>query len=239
MSDTENINNNTFFSGKIYLGKLLKNQAPLFFHISRVSVQIRHRKILVDIFIGSSSLKDLANEILGVEEAAIGFLYFIRDSFVNTNADIVVVSTPHFLQTYLQQSLHKTDPAPRTENFSLHKAQEQTHWLSRMHLFPQLLLFDLAATIETLRFILSRRSTSLPTRSCSDRSKTSARLITWFKNEIIKNPSIRLLIIIICSNAQGVIPESDSTEGHPLLLINKINTSIIRFCSSDVKAVEF
>lgn len=93
----------------------------------------------------------------------------------------LVASIPHFWQMYLWQSLQRFALAPSTvPNFSPQSAHEQTQWAPPEHRLPQpRLSFDLVdVTMHTFRFMFSSLSTSLPTRSCSDRSRASALCIT-------------------------------------------------------------
>lgn len=173
----------TFFSGRIYFGMPLKNQAPLFFHISLVSAQIRQRNCFCALpclwTILWTPARSWANLMTRNE---------LRDEVVSSfpspfpfDGLSLVASMPHFWQIYLRQSLQRFALAPSTApNFSPQSAQEQTQRAPPEHRLPQpRLSFDLVdVTTHTFRFIFSSLSTSLPTRSCSDRSRASALCIT-------------------------------------------------------------
>lgn len=93
----------------------------------------------------------------------------------------LLASMPHFWQIYLRQSLQRFALAPSTApNFSPQSAHEQMQRAPPEHRLPQpRLSFDLVVvTMHTFRFMFSSLSTSLPTRSCSDRSRASALCIT-------------------------------------------------------------
>lgn len=164
----------------------LKNQAPLFFHISLVSAQIRQRNCLCTLpwdrwtifWTAACSWASLMtrSEPRDDEEPAASFP---SPFFLSWLA--LVASIPHFWQMYLRQSLHRFALAPSTApNFSPHNAHEQTQRAPPEHRLPQpRLSFDLVdVTMHTFRFMFSSLSTSLPTRSCSDRSRASALCIT-------------------------------------------------------------
>lgn len=161
----------------------LKNQAPLFFHISLVSAQIRQRNcfcalpwdLWTILWTPARSWANLMTRNELRDEVAASFSSPFP--FVGLS---LVASMPHFWQIYLRQSLQRLALAPNTPNFSPQSAHEQMQRTPPEHRLPQpRLSFDLVdVTMHTFRFIFSSLSTSLPTRSCSDKSKASALCIT-------------------------------------------------------------
>lgn len=194
----------------MYFGMPLKNQAPLFFHISLVSAQIRQRNCFCalpwDLWtilctaIRSWAILMRRNELR--DEAVVSFLSPFPFGRLS-----LVASMPHFWQMYLRQSLQKFALAPSTApNFSPQRAHEQTQRAPPPeHRLPQpRLSFDLVdVTMQTFRFMFSSLSTSLPTRSCSDRSRASALCITC-RNVNLK-PKIEINLILIKSNLEDSV----------------------------------
>lgn len=166
----------TFFSGKMYFGIPLINQAPLFFHISLVSAQIRQRYCLW-------LLLDLLTIRCMIILSCIFSLVVERFENVEFN------SIPHFWHMYLRQSLQRFADAPNTApNFSPQRAQEHIQCALLKHLLLHLFFsFNLVVvTIQTLRFIFSNFSTNRPILSCSDKFKASALWITLYYRKIKK-----------------------------------------------------
>ena len=160
-----------FFSGKMYFGIPLRNQAPLFFHISLVSAQIRQRNCLWPL------LDLLTIRCIAVLSSVLSLVVEIFESDELNS----LVSIPHFWHMYFRQSLQRFDDAPNTvPNFSPQRAQEHTQCVLLKHLLPhRFFSFNLVAvTMQTLRFIFSNLSTNLTILSCSDKFKASALWMT-------------------------------------------------------------